>query len=256
MVIKILKLDEIDFNRIVITKPDVKLDCSLVHILYDDPTDGFIPFLFELPDLYVNDPIILYNNKHIVGELVLTLFGRTVDTTQNVVTFFKKLDEKILEFASQNKKEWSRISCGLSTESNKQLHYKMVIRSMENDSSIYLNGVLKLKLMNTSTFSTTVFNSNKEKILSNGILSNTLTSPYYFKSIIELPSIWIKDGVFGMHLRLHQGKVTFDKPPTYILSNGSNDSNDNNDSNTSSIDSEDYKFFLVSEGVEGELVLE
>ena len=224
--IKILNLSDIDIDRLDLTKIDNKN--GLIYIQYCDDENRRIPCMLFIDYLYISDNIKNINSKYISHELILPLISTNERYSDEVSLFFTQLDSKLIEDGKKNINNWP-------FNSNK-IKYKMIVKNMENDDSkMYENGLIKLKLINSNSFKTVVYDDDKKKI---PLISydDCITSGKYVKMIIELSSIWFKNGIYGLYMKPHQLKISNSKQfrinlDIYSFNNDSDDSDDDNNEN-------------------------
>lgn len=185
----IVKLDEIDLSQIIFTEPDN----NIINIS---------PILFETPELYCIDEIIDINSKHITHELLVTLTEKNKSDKGITKNFLDNLEMRIIE---QGKKYSLK-------------KYKSVIMDVEEDSDLYQNGIIKVKFIRNKNFNTLVFDET-DNIVSPVDYSDLFLGDVSVKMIMELSSIWIKDGIYSIYLKLHQIKAyKINQDIEYILS--------------------------------------
>lgn len=233
--IKILKTDELDFDKIHYTNVDSdnRYNIKIINMLYIH-NNKKIPLLIEIDDLYMMDDIISTGENH---EIILPLIGRSSNVTTKVKTFFETLDNKVINDAKQYKVIWNL---------NDNIKYKKIVKDVELDDNkqqndifvknsddqnytnfMYNNGLIKFKLVQSDNFNTIIFDKNKN-IINKKDYVNSITGGNYIKSIVEIVAIWAKEDIFGLYIRPHQFKITSGSPPIFTLKEYSfNDDNDN-----------------------------
>ena len=79
----------------------------------------------------------------------------------------------------------------------KNITYKSLIRSATNQNNEkYKNGILRIKILNTNNFKTTILKENKYPINATDIEDNN-----YIKMILECYALWITKDGFGLYLK-------------------------------------------------------
>ena len=185
----ILRLDEINLSNIVFHEPEN----NIINIQ---------PILFETPKLYCIDEIIDVNSKYITHELLVTLKEKNEEKNGIMKNFLNNLEKKII----MEGKKYSLKK------------YQSIIREVEDDSENYQNGVIKIKFIKNKNFHTLVFDE-ENKLITQNDYSMLFTGDIVVKMILEISSFWIKEGIYGIYLKLHQIKVYKIKQDIeYILS--------------------------------------
>lgn len=208
---KIYKLDEINLDKIIYSKPvSYNKDTSSIHISYNDPIHGNVPFLIQSPALYCVDGITKTGSNSITHELLLCLQSKNEKDTTQVKSFFEQLDKKFIMDA-KNKYSWN--------ESSKKLTYKVLMRQTNDSNPFHSNGVLKIKFIKNNGFETKVFNKIKSIIHPDNYLE-TFSNKCYVKLILECVSLWKnKSNIFTLYIRPHQIRVDYAPPPVNVLTN-------------------------------------
>ncbi len=216
---KVFRLHEFNLSDLDFSEPFN----NIVYISYNNE-----PILFETCELYCVDAIKQCNTKYSTHELLLSLSGKNDINTNICKTFFESLDNKIIETGKNNMDKWPF--------DRKNIAYKSLIRFIDDTNEYYKNGGIKLKFIKSKNFSTLVFDENKN-IINPVDYENKLSGGVYVKIIIELVSIWIRDGVFGSYIKLHQLKISNNpKPPIYLFnSNSSENENENENESDNNI---------------------
>ena len=218
---KIFKLHEFDLLDIVFSEP-------LNNIIYISHNDE--PILFETCELYCVDVIKKYDTKYSSHELLLSLTGKNDINTNICKSFFESLDNKLIDTCKANMNIWPFDS--------KNIAYKSLIRFIDDNDKYYKNGVIKLKFIKSKNFSTLVFDENKN-IVNPIDYNEKFSGNLYVKIIIELVSVWIRDGVFGLYIKLHQLKISNNpKPQLYLFDSNSSESESESESDISMYDTE------------------
>ena len=182
---RIYKLDEINLDNIVYTKPHItkiKQNTNYIDIFYNDPELGIVPFILELPKLNIIDYI---------SEVDLIL---ELDDNKS---FFDKLDDKFINYFKENMN---------MLELCNNIKYKTIVKKDKYDNDKY-NGIIKLTLLDNknliSTIKTTIFDKNKHIILSDNY-KKYLKNGKSVRSMIEISTLWIKNDLCGAYLKLYQ----------------------------------------------------
>lgn len=224
---KIYRIDnnEFDFTKIQYLTPVLSDKVNLLYPIYQDNDCGG-PIIVELPEMYCIDGISKVNYGCVTHELLLTLVGKTTEKTLLINNFFKEMDNKIMNDAKTNSKEWPFMN-------TTNIKFKSTIRTITDynlsKNKYYENGIIKLKLLENKNFKTKIFGPNKQVVDQNEY-EKIFDRPCYLKVILEVVSIWIKDDVFGIYYKPHQIKIIVAPPPAINLV--------------------DYSFLSSSEGVD------
>lgn len=190
--IKISKINNFDINKLNMSRIDSKN--KLIYVKYEDS-----PCIIQLDYLYVYDSLVEVDSKYVSHELLLPLISTTESYTKELCKFFNDLDSKMIDEGRGNIGKWP-----FNTTGNK---YKMIVRNSESDSEVYSNGLLKLKLLKNSNFKTIVYNEEKS-ILKPEEYKENITNGKFMRIILEISSIWFKNGVYGVYLKPHQIKLS------------------------------------------------
>ena len=204
---KIFKPKEIDLNNIVYSTIVKKSNnVQSIYIAYNENGVN-LPLFIRLPSLYLVDGIKEIDGKHTTHEFVLLLQSKTKENSECIIKLLKDLDKKIVKDGRLNKYSW---------DTDQELTYKVLSRKVNNDNTIYNNGVLKVKLYKNGQFKTNVY-YNKQLINDNNY-KDLFNRHCYVKVIIEIVSL-IKDidGIFELFIRTHQISVNNDAPPINLL---------------------------------------
>lgn len=207
--VKIYKLEEFNLNRLIYSNPDESSDTNLIYIKYNDEKLGPVPAMIQIPELFMIDDIKDLQSKYTTHEILLTIVAKTFHTTTMVKNFFKSLDKKIVDDATNYLNIWPF--------TGNEIKYKMIVRTVDNYMNrIYDNGIIKLKFIRSKGFKTTVYTTNKECIKKMHY-KDILSGGCYVKSIVELVAIWIKGCVFGLYLKPHQFRIARGGIPIFSL---------------------------------------
>lgn len=220
---KIFKLSELDLSKITFSEPNN-------NIIYTS-LDNKDPVLFETPELYCVDKINKNRTKYSTHELLVTLFSKNRNDTEMCKDFFELLDNKLINIGKNNINNWPFNS--------KNVTYKSIIRFYDmnqtnniltqeeiKNNEYYKNGIIKVKFIKSKKFNTLVFGKNKN-IIKPDDYENILSGNMYIKMILELVSVWIRDDVYGIYLKLHQVKIINNEnlhiPQLYSFNDSSDD---------------------------------
>ncbi len=150
-----------------------EIDLSRIHL--SDNDDVIVPE-YENSTLYFETPKLQCIDKYDMNELLVSLS----DTKANI--FFDNLDRQIIN-------EYKKIQ-------NNKIIYKSIIRQIGD-----IN-ILRIKFNKKAI----VFDK-KGNIVKHDEYNKIFNENTYIKLLFELSSIWTKENVFGVHLKLHQIKV-------------------------------------------------
>lgn len=234
---KIYKMEEIDLDRIVYSKPvSYNKDISSIHISYNDPICGNVPLLIQSPPMYCTDGITKTNSNSITHELLLCIQSKTEKYTSQMKSFFEQLDKKLI-IDAKNKYSWD--------ENTKKLTYKVLMRQTNDTDPFHSNGILKIKFIKSNGFETRVFNKNKSVVHQENY-TEAFSNKCYVKLIMECASLWKnKTNIFGLYIRPHQVRIDYGLPPMNILQSYSfmdeTEEQNNLKNNGGNIDSYSYK---------------
>lgn len=223
-------MDEVDTDNIVYMNCDKNK--KEINIQYINSDNIRVPFILQTEDLFMIDDVQYNNDKNMnVYEIILLLIGRTNEDSNKIKTFFESLDNKFIGDAKEYSNIWFP---------DKIIKYKSIIRHISSDDEedkknlnnnfLYTNGLLKLKLFDTKSFKTNIYNDKKE-LLKKTEYDSLLCGGCYVKCIIEFVSLWFENDVFGVTMRVHQIKISKGKFPILTLNEYSFDDNNSNDNN-------------------------
>ena len=173
----IVTLDEIDPDVIDYSEPIINDDINQLYVSYDDG-----PFIVKLPPMLFLNGIINTHHKRFPHTIYLKLKG------EKEIEFFNGLDEKMVEDGRENKEYWPFIG--------KEIEYKKLVQDIDGDT-------IKLKFINNGNISTKVFNMSGDLVSKNDY-DIYFQGPCYIRAIIEIVSVWFKEGIYGLHIKLHQ----------------------------------------------------
>jgi len=175
------------------------------------------PLFIQLPPLYFDNLV----NK----LMILSLISKSNKISQNIVSFFDKLENKFTDdlknIIKKNKQKLSN--------NNKFTYNRLLYIISNNEPKVY---GLKLNTDNVK-----IFNKNHELISSDNIRSLIGT---YINSIVELNSIIISNENIFINIKLHQIKLTSPPIRKLFLTEYSFNSDSDDDSHDFSTYSENY----------------
>jgi hypothetical protein len=203
MNIKIFKHNEVDFDNINLGQlSDTQSSESRVGLIKYKQNNKLMPFLVQIPSLLLNDT---YNGKN---ELILPLVCKNNESTESVCDFFNKLDMCIVSKLKSKLKEWNINA--------KNISYKAIVNTIEgDDDEVYENGVIRLRLIDNDSFTTKIYDNDRNLVASDNY-DNLLVNSAYVKSIIEVVSIIINnDSVICVNIKPHQLRVS--KPTNEVV---------------------------------------
>ncbi len=173
----IVSLDDIDSDLIDYSEPLIGDKINQLYIKYDDQ-----PLIIQLPPMLFLNGIINTKNECFPHIIYLKLKG------DKEIDFFNGLDIKMIEDGKENKEEWPFIG--------KEIEYKTIVRDIDGDT-------IKLRFINNGNISTKVFNMSGDLVSENDY-DTYFQGPCFIRTIIEIVSVWFKEGVYGLHIKLHQ----------------------------------------------------
>ena len=215
----IINFNECNFNNIYFSSIIKENNNSFLNIYYKDYDDNYNPFLISLPNLYCNENIFLKNNKKgNIYEIILCLMSENSKITNDLLIFFKKLEEKIINHIKEE---------SLNIFNNKdKINYKSLIKYTEINNYLYKNGLLKIRLHNNTD--SIILNNDNEKIDIKKMYE--LNPPFYIQTIIDFNLIWIKNNIFGLSMNCKKLKISYKNKPVIIFKTISNlDDSDSED---------------------------
>ena len=183
---KPFKISQIDFDKLLYSDPvtrNGKKNIMFKYLHNDEQTD----FLIQTPELVCVEKPKLVNN---IYEISLELRSKSQKKINNFINFVNELDKKIINLSNSNE-SWFNSSNGI---------YHKIIR----DDPKYKNGILKIKVKNTSDLSRTLKvskNNQKEKSSIDKIKENSKV-----KVVLDVFGLWVKPGkesanYFGIYLK-------------------------------------------------------
>lgn len=179
-----LKISNINLDNIIYTSIKENRRKKIVYIKYKNKKNNVSNFVFQTPTLLNVNRAKLHNNYY---ELDIPIKTKKINKEPYFIKFLNNLDNKILYDASNYSSSWFQ---NIGTEN---ILYQKIIRSSTNE--IYKNGIINLKILNTSSFNTII--KNEEKIIKpNEIEENT-----WVKMILECYGIIISENGFSLFLR-------------------------------------------------------
>jgi hypothetical protein len=144
-----------------------------------------MPLTFQTPS---NTNFEKIQNKKGYNELQVPLSCKNSKKTDEFITFLRDLDAKFIKDA----KKFGSVWFGRT----KNITYKSVIRSSDENKEEYKNGVLRVKLLNSNNFRTQILLDNDSEMTIDQIGEN-----FYVKMILECYALWITKDGFGLYLR-------------------------------------------------------
>ncbi len=164
MSFKIFRIEELN-NRNFFYQSSKKINFNnkkvvFVPIIYKY-SDANLPILFQVPSIKLND-------SYKKDSLLLPINTVNPNKTLALKNFLNDLDEKLMQDFRLNGKIW----CKEILQNLKNIEYKALVNVIEDNESVYDNGVLNLQLqdINTTLFnksnnhSVKVFNEKKELV--------------------------------------------------------------------------------------------
>jgi len=152
MSFKIFRVEELD-NKNFFYQSSKKINFNNKKVVFI-PTaynhnDNVLPILFQVPSIRLND-------SYKKDSLLLPINPVNSNKTTVLKNFFNNLDEKLIQDFKVNGKKW----CKEILQNLKNIEYKALVNIIEDDESVYDNGVLNLQLEDINT---TLFNKNKNQ---------------------------------------------------------------------------------------------
>ena len=184
VILKPYRISNIDTNKIVYYNMKEGSTKKILYLKYKD-NNRDMRLTFQTPSLYNKESAIKKNGFY---ELNIPLYGKDPVKTQSLINFFRQLDKKFITDA----KKFGSVWFGKS----KNITYKSIIRSTPNLESIYKNGTIRVKIMDTESFKTTLLKNNET-----GINPDEIKADHYVKMILECYALWITKDGFGLYLK-------------------------------------------------------
>jgi hypothetical protein len=152
MSFKIFRIEELD-NKNFFYQSSKKINFNNKKVVFI-PTaykynESILPILFQVPSIKLND-------SYKKDSLLLPINPVNSNKTTILKNFFNNLDEKLIQDFKLNGKKW----CKEILQNLKNIEYKALVNVIEDDESVYDNGVLNLQLEDINT---TLFNKNKNQ---------------------------------------------------------------------------------------------
>jgi len=183
VILKPYRISDIDFDKIIYSPIKMGKNKKVVYLKYDHEKKNNLTF--QTPSLFNSDELKKKNGFY---ELDIPLFGKSTNKVDELYTFLKDLDKKIIQDGRKNHKTWFN---GL-----KNITYKSIIRSSLIKDNIYKNGVLRIKISDKPNDNTILVNNEGKNISLDDIKPNT-----HIKMILECYAVWITDNGFGLYLK-------------------------------------------------------
>ena len=133
IILKPYRISEIDLDKILYTEVKEGKNKKVIYLKYDNESNDHLSF--QTTSLYNLESL---KEKKSFYELDIPLFGENLQKVNQLKNFLKELDKKIIDDARKNSKKWFK---GM-----KNITYKSVIRSSNNKSKEFENGVLRIKI--------------------------------------------------------------------------------------------------------------
>lgn len=134
---KIFRIEELDLSNFFYQSPrKLTIDnreTIFIPLIYKK--DNVYPILFQLPSIKINDS---YKND----TLLIPINTTNPNKTLALKTILNNLDEKLINDFKVNGKKW----CKEVLNNLKNIEYKALVNEIDDDESIYSNGVLNLQL--------------------------------------------------------------------------------------------------------------
>jgi hypothetical protein len=176
-------IDDIDVDNISYGDIKTNKNKTIIYLKYND-NNKMKNIVFQTPTLLnVNDAV----EKNNIHELDIPLFGKIDTKVHKFKSFIDKIDSKIMRDARVNHK-WFEHFHHLNT-----IKYQRTIR--ESNNSSYKDGMIRLKLLKTNDFETTLLLNN------NNISYDSIPKNSWVKSILEIYALWINENGFGLFIR-------------------------------------------------------
>lgn len=183
IILKPYRISEIDLDKILYTEVKEGKNKKVIYLKYDNESNDHLSF--QTTSLYNLESL---KEKKGFYELDIPLFGENLQKVNQLKNFLKELDKKIIDDARKNSKKWFK---GM-----KNITYKSVIRSSNNKSKEFENGVLRIKITEKNNNSPILIDGTGKNINITDIKENS-----NIKMILECYAIWITDNGFGLYLK-------------------------------------------------------
>ena len=174
-------ISDIDINNIVYSDLKEGKNKNILYLKYKDNSRD-TRLIFQTPSLLNCNHAL---NKDSYYELDVPLVGKNNNKTLELITFLKNMDKKFINDAKNYGSKWFN--------GKKNITYKSLIRSSTTQNK---NGILRIKILNTNNFKTTILKENKYPIKATDIKENN-----YIKMILECYALWITKEGFGLYLK-------------------------------------------------------
>ena len=205
---KIFDLDEFIIDNIHYSDIIKSRDYSIIPILYKyNNGKKLIPIIIETPEIYSPDNALEIKSDRYSYEFVLPLVCMNEESSSKLKEFFTSIDKKIINDSN---------TCidveGLSLDTK---NYKPLVKKISSDeqyNDLYYDGVIKCKCINTNTIKTRFYNHIGLQLDKLNIEGKAI------KLIFELDCIWIKNGKYGINMKIHQIKILNDISDTEDIS--------------------------------------
>ena len=174
----------LDFNNI---------DINLIE--FSDYDDNLIIPKYENNNIFFEcigmvDNFYEAKTKYSTYELIII----PDDMTKQFIT---NLDGRIVDMAIENINNWI-------INKEKPFLYKSPMKDKNNAQNVS-SQIIKLKIMNSKDFKTLLFDENN-KMISYNTYSQKMTKGIKIRIILELASLWMRENILGVYLKVHQIK--------------------------------------------------
>ncbi|VVU95089.1 hypothetical protein CPAV1605_814 [seawater metagenome] len=184
VVSKPYRISNIDIENIVYHSMKEGANKKILYLKYKD-NNRDMPLTFQTPSLLNTEKTTQKTGFH---ELNVPLIGKNENKTGELIKFLRDLDQKFISDAKKFGSSWFGKA--------KNITYKSVIRSGNGDGKEYNNGVLRIKILDTDNFKTSLLLNNESPLHTSNIQSN-----HYVKMILECYALWITKEGFGLYLK-------------------------------------------------------
>lgn len=182
-----LRIQQVNLNNLSYTKIKEEKNKKIIYIKYENNK----PLVFQCPPLSNENLPKKITNEYF--ELEIPLITQEHSKQDKTVEFIQLLDKKIREDAKNNAKIWF-------DENEKTFTQKSLIK----ESDKYEFGVLKIKIIKTSSFETLLLADNRKKIAMKDIPTNS-----WIKMLLEVYSVVINTETKKFYLFLRPIALSF-----------------------------------------------
>lgn len=180
-IVKPLKVSEVQLDKIIYDQIR-GYDKKYVLIHYEKPGQKL---LIQTPQLLCLS-LPLSNNGYY--DLDIPLYGKSMRKVNKFIKLLENLDDKCVYDAKKNAKHW------FSGKSN--IRYKSLIRDIPDNSRLYENGVIKIKLLDGYEKTAITINGNDSNI-------SELCTNQHIRVILEVFALLITNDGFSLYLKPH-----------------------------------------------------